>query len=241
MSAVDVEALREQRDFLLASLEDLERERAAGDVDEHDYAALKDDYTARAAAVLRALDGAAAVRPAGTARRSRRRGATAALLVLAFAVVAGLLVAQSSGRRDPGETATGVDTQTVTQKLNQAGRLAAEGDSAGAVDLYDEVLDDEPDNVEALAYRGWVLTLSGDASAGLESLLEAATTDPSYPDVHAFLAVVFYRNGLVAEADRELDRLESLDPPAGIRELVAGLRADVDAALATVASTAPAP
>jgi hypothetical protein len=44
--------------------------------------------------------------------------------------------------------------------------------------------------------------------------------------------VVFFRSGLVAEADRELDRLASLDPPATIRDLVAGLRAEVDAALA---------
>ena len=37
----------EQLDFLLRSLEDLEREHAVGDLDEHDYAALRDDYTAR--------------------------------------------------------------------------------------------------------------------------------------------------------------------------------------------------
>ena len=40
--------LEDQRDFLLRSLEDLEREQAAGDVDQHDYEVLKDDYTARA-------------------------------------------------------------------------------------------------------------------------------------------------------------------------------------------------
>src|SRR5690606_11549803 len=49
-------ALEEERDFLLRSLDDLEREHDAGDVDDADYAELKDDYTARAAAVLRAID-----------------------------------------------------------------------------------------------------------------------------------------------------------------------------------------
>ncbi|HYZ97739.1 MAG TPA: hypothetical protein VE575_03240, partial [Acidimicrobiales bacterium] len=49
-------ALEEQRDFLLRSLEDLEREHDAGDVDDHDYAALKDDYTARAARTIRAIE-----------------------------------------------------------------------------------------------------------------------------------------------------------------------------------------
>ena len=44
-------ALEEESDFLLRSLADLEREFAEGDVDQTDYASLKDDYTARAAAV----------------------------------------------------------------------------------------------------------------------------------------------------------------------------------------------
>ena len=49
-------ALEEERDFLLRSLEDLEREHAAGDVDDSDFEELKDDYTARAAAVIRAIE-----------------------------------------------------------------------------------------------------------------------------------------------------------------------------------------
>ena len=59
MTAVDIDALadlEEQRRFLLQSLKDLDRERDAGDIDEDDYCTLKDDYTARAAAVLHAID-----------------------------------------------------------------------------------------------------------------------------------------------------------------------------------------
>lgn len=47
--------LEEEREFFLRSLQDLEAERAAGDIDEVDYLALRDDYTARAAEVLRQL------------------------------------------------------------------------------------------------------------------------------------------------------------------------------------------
>src|SRR5437773_2437915 len=57
-AAIDLDALaglEEQRRFLLQSIRDLDREHAAGDLDEEDYRTLKDDYTARAAAVLRAL------------------------------------------------------------------------------------------------------------------------------------------------------------------------------------------
>ena len=49
-------ALEEERDFLLRSLRDLEREHDVGDVDDHDYEVLKDDYTARAATVLRSIE-----------------------------------------------------------------------------------------------------------------------------------------------------------------------------------------
>ena len=224
--------LEEQRDFLLQSLEDLEREHAAGDVDEHDYRALKDDYTARAAAVLRALDAHAAPVPLAGAPRSWRRTLLVGLGVLAFAALAGVLMAQALGRRDAGEVATGGIRQSVTEKLNEAGRRGGAGDTAAAIALYDEVLADDPDNAEALTYKGWMLTLSGDAGNGLTTLIDAATRHPDYPDVHAFLAIVLFRNGLVEQADRELDRLAALDPPPAIAELTTGLRAQVDAALA---------
>jgi tetratricopeptide (TPR) repeat protein len=231
--------LEEQRDFLLRSLEDLEREHDAGDVDEHDYAALKDDYTARAAAVLRQLEAGA---PAPAAARSRPRGRRLAALaaVVVFAGVAGLLVAQSSGRRDAGDFSSGDIRQSVTETLNEAGRLLREGDAAGAVERYDEVLEDQPANAEALTYRGWALyQFLGEPEAGLTSLIDGATADRQYPDAAAFLAIVFARSGLVQQAANELDRLEALDPPPAMLELTAGLRAQIDAALAAPTTTAP--
>lgn len=230
--------LEEQRDFLLRSLEDLERERAAGDVDEHDYAALKDDYTARAAAVLRSIEeGRSRITPVPP--RSPRRAVLVGLGVVAFAALAGVLVAQALGRRDAGQVVTGDIRQSVTEKLNEAGRRGAAGDLTGAIGLYDEVLADDPGNAEALAYKGWMQTLSGKAADGLTTLLDAATANPSYPDVHAFLAIVFFRNGLVEQASRELGRLDALDPPPAIRDLTANLRSQIDAALSSSTTTAP--
>lgn len=232
LDPASLEAMEEQRDFLLASLEDLERERAAGDVDEHDYESLKDDYTARAAAVIRSIDQGRRPGPAAKRRARPARRALTLAGVLAFAVVAGLLVTQQSGRRDAGQTITGGIRQSATEKLNEAGRLGAQGQFEEAITLYDEVLQEQPANVEALTYKGWLLTLSGEPEDGLTSLLDAATTEPDYPDVHAFLAIVLFRNGLVEQASRELDRFEGLDPPAAIRDLTTGLRDQIDAALA---------
>ena len=221
----------DEREFLLRSLEDLERERDAGDLDEADYVALKDDYTARAAALLRAEPD---VEP--TSRRHRGLLALGALLV--FAALAGVLVAQASGRRDPGDTATGSIDQSIVEKLNEAGRCFSEGDAECAIELYDEVLAEQPTNVEALTYKGWAtFVLLEDTEDALALLLEAATTDREYPDVHAFLAVLFFRNGLVQQASNELDRLDALDPPPDVLAQIAGLREQVDAALAATATS----
>lgn len=63
----DLQTLEDERTFLLRSLADLDAEHEAGDIDERDYLSLTDDYTARAAAVLRAIEarGVPRARPAG--------------------------------------------------------------------------------------------------------------------------------------------------------------------------------
>ena len=62
--------LEEERDFFLRSLRDLDAERAAGDIDDVDYRALRSDYTARAAQVLRRLEALAAPLPTAAAPES---------------------------------------------------------------------------------------------------------------------------------------------------------------------------
>jgi len=226
----------DQREFLLRSLEDLEREHDAGDLDEADYLALRDDYTARAAAALR-------TEPQPPERRSSPRNRGLLLLggLLAFAALAGVLVAQSSGRRDAGDTVTGSVDQSITEKLNEARRCFGERDADCAISLYDEVLADEPDNAEALTYKGWAqFTLRSDTETALGTLIDAATAHPDYPDVHAFLAVLFYRSGLVQQASNELDRLDALEPPPDLLAQIDGLREEIDGALAAASTSTTA-
>jgi tetratricopeptide (TPR) repeat protein len=54
----DLESLEQEREFLLRSLADLDAELEAGDIEEDDYRFLTDDYTARTATVLRAIEAA---------------------------------------------------------------------------------------------------------------------------------------------------------------------------------------
>jgi tetratricopeptide (TPR) repeat protein len=181
--------LEDQRDFLLRSLDDLERERAAGDLDDADYRVLHDDYTARAAEVLRAIEagrlpGATGGRVA--VRRGRRLVAWA--LVGTIAVSAGLAVAGASGSRLPGETISGEIRQTTSGRLQQAAELAQGGKVTEALVVYDEVLVAEPDNVEALSERGLLLVSLGAATGrpalgeqGAASIEQALALDPGNP------------------------------------------------------------
>jgi tetratricopeptide (TPR) repeat protein len=232
-------ALEDQRDFLLRSLDDLEREREAGDVDEADYETLKDDYTARAARTIRAIEAhrSRTARTGPGRRRSWRRLVTTVAGVAAFAVLAGVLVAQASGRREADDPLTGEIRQTTRAQLAEALTLAGEQRYDEAVAVYDEVLDEQPGNVEALTYKGWVQFLSGD-SAGIETLIAATEADPEYPDTHAFLAVILCRAGRTEAALSELDRLEGLDPPPFVLQLVDGLRRRAESGGCTAPTTA---
>ena len=65
--------LEEQRRFLLSSIRDIEREHDVGDVDDHDFHALRDGYVARAAAVMREIeDGRSSLPPKPTSQWWRR-------------------------------------------------------------------------------------------------------------------------------------------------------------------------
>jgi tetratricopeptide (TPR) repeat protein len=217
-------ALEEQRDFLLASLDDLERERAAGDIDDHDYEVLKDDYTARAAAVLRGLEAGEARFAAAPRRTSLRLAAGVLAGVLVLGVGAGILVARASGSRSGGQDASGDARLDVRAKLAQAAELAAQGEVLDAVMLYDEVLAEQPDNVEALTYRGWALVLSTLVDDGLAYLRQAVEVDPTYPDARIFLARTLEGLGRIEQARHQLDAVDDDQVPVAMQPLVDGLR-----------------
>jgi tetratricopeptide (TPR) repeat protein len=232
-------ALEAERDFLLTSIADLDAEFAAGDIDDADRRALLDGYTARAAAVLRALE--------SDRRPVRRRlssgwGRRLAMAAVVTAVAVGLSwwVAASSGQRLPGQQITGLDPRDEVTVLLSEARAANFADPAGAAAAYGRVLELDPDNVEALTYRGWTLALStrttaGAADAGSEEtvatlreavdlLVSAIEIDPGYADPFCFLGIVQYRFVGDAEIARPLVAgCLAADPPAVVRDLVQGL------------------
>jgi tetratricopeptide (TPR) repeat protein len=221
LDADDRAALEEERDFLLASLDDLERERAAGDVDDHDYRTLKADYTARAAAVLRALDadgggeveGDAPASPAPGRRRTSPRGRRLATLagIALVAVLAGVLVAQASGRRGSGSL-TGLDVRAASSRITECQQLEQSGDAEGALDCYSEVLDAVPANAEALTFRGWLQVREFDVADGLSDLDAAIQVAPESTAPYIFRASGRARSGDAPGAVADLAAFYGNDP-----------------------------
>lgn len=246
-------ALEEERDFLLRSLQDLEREYAAGDVDQSDYEELKDDYTARAAAAIRAVDDRTAAVKSLRPQRNWKRTALGLVVVGFVAVGAGWIVFRNAGTRAPGQGLTGDARQDSSNLILQAQGLTGQaqaslqaGDSAkalkqfeSAVQTYDEALEISPENVQAMTYRGWVLhTIALNSEASIAAQLdaqarryldEAIATDPTFSDARVFRAILERNAGEFAAAQADLDAIDMNAIPVYMTQMVNAVKEDVAA------------
>lgn len=233
--------LRNERQFLLQSLRDLIGEREAGDIDEADYVTLRDSYTVRAANIISQLD-SDVIQSTKEPRRSRwRKSMGIAAVVIACAGGIGWFMATQLGQRLPGQSLSGGVADSTASLLSQA-RSINFTDPAKAVELYSQVLKINPDNIEALTYRAWLIALvSRDASDDLKVLAFATATeglgraiaiDPQFADAHCFLGIIRFRIAADAKgAKEELQICQDLNPPAEVRGFVDSIIAEVDAAL----------
>jgi tetratricopeptide (TPR) repeat protein len=261
--------LEEERRFLLRSLADLEREYEAGDVDEVDYRALREGYTVRAAATLRELDDGRSSLPPKQPADWRRRIVSGLIIVVLIGVVWWALAASTAERRT-GQQITGLDPRDEQQVLMSEARALQLQAPAQAAEIYGQVLALDPDNVEALTYRGWTLALDATIRAqttgadtatadgavagggddpvvtqlkeAVDLLLRANQADPDYADPKCFLGIVNFRTlGDAAAAKPWVDACLASNPPADVLGLVQGLQVSIDAELAGAASPPPAP
>ena len=210
----------DERSHLLASLDDLDAEYAAGDIDEHDYLALKDDYTARAAKLTRALGGAKIKRVAAEKKPPSYRIAWIAMII-AVAGLAAWMMVQFSGARGIDETASGEIRLSTVSLLNDAAAEFGQGNVDRAIELYGDVLRIEQTNVEALTYRGWIQYQQGNDDAARADLDDAVAFDPEYADVRVFRTIVALDAGEFDDAAAELAAYDAADPSAVSQNLVA--------------------
>ncbi len=237
-------ALEGERDFLLGSLDDLDAEHAAGELDDDDHARLRDDYTARAAEVLRALDAGErrdrsrrrAGRPGD--RRTRRWRLALMAGVAVLGVVAGVVVARSSGERLAGEFISGERLErTPTAVMAQAQEAFTRGEALEALQLVDGLLERNPTDVDARALRGWMLLNVGEpelAERGVAELDRALALDPSHPEALLYRGATHRGQGELVEALELYERLLEVDADLAMRpvveDLVGELRAQTDPA-----------
>ena len=240
-------SLEDQRTFLLNSIRELDEEFVVGDLDQDAYRSLRSDYVSRTAEVIKQIESPQTTStvlqtPRDATQFTRlRKNLLTLLIVIVVAVGSGWLVAQQSGQRLSGQSLTGGIEDSTASLLSRA-RATNFIDPKAAIDLYSQVLEVDPDNVEALTYRAWLLALiargAGDEIKKLaflsasNDLERAITIDANYPDAHCFLGIVRFRLGGDAVGAREqLTICASQNPPAEVKSFVDAIVAEVNAVL----------
>jgi tetratricopeptide (TPR) repeat protein len=163
--------------------------------------------------------------------RARRRGRNKWFLVAAvgcFAAALALAVPVFSSHRLPGQSATGsIDlspSQQVQRSLDQAAAVENQDQLGEAAQLYQSILDANPDNEVALAQLGWLeyrigqqgasTTLLNDARAKLN---QAAVLNPGDYAVHLYLGTLLLQlDGNAAEAVAQFTQFLADRPPASV-------------------------
>ena len=246
----ELASLDDERATLLRSLADLEAEYSAGDLDDADYRALKDDYVARTASVIRrrteAYDGIAERVGIAKSRVPSWRTPAAIVATIAAALGAGLAVARFAGERvgTQGLTGTvnaaGANRSAEVSKLLKDAQDKLAGDPLASLKSYDAVLAIDPQNPEAIAYGGWLLRIVAQSAEGptRDELLvrakarldDAIAVAPNYPDARAFRGVLLLRDlDDPTAANKDFEALDALDPPPFVKQLVASAREDAGA------------
>lgn len=225
-------ALREERDFYLRSIQDLDDELAAGDIDDADYQTLKEAYTARAATLLRALlsdedgipdervtlNGSSARSDTGDVESASsalsgfstwRRRVAVGLVVVVLASGASWAVVASSATRLPGEEITGkaLGSQAIAQQLSKAAQAEEKGDQVSAVKDYQSILNSDSNQPEALTGEGWLLAETQQPALvrqGLGMLASAEKVAPDYAPAHVYRGITLLSEGDYSNAVPEL-------------------------------------
>jgi hypothetical protein len=243
--------MAEERDALLQSLRDLDAEHAAGDLDDHDYAALRDDYTARAAAAIR---GRQAVAVPATRVVPKWRRPLVVGLTIAAAVGAGITVARMAGERVGSQgltgsiNAAGSNRSAEVNKLLESARQKLSTDPLASLKSFDAVLAIDPQNPEAIAYGGWLVRIVAQSADGAtrseligrarERLDNAVAVAPGYPDARAFRGILRLRDlDDPVGANADFVALDALNPPDFVRQLVASARDEAAAGAKTANAT----
>lgn len=244
----------EELSYLRRSIEDLERERDAGDLDEGDYLRLRASYERRLEALgdtgeFEERDGTpghgSARRPGRVLSGRRGRLVTGWTAFGCFLAAAVLLVLDAFGA---GPFAPAVQLSVAARvqiMLAEASVLGSKGDVTEALATYDRVLALRPTEPEALADGGWLARLAGlgrhepqlvrNGDAEIEA---AVVSDPHFALARAYDGVLLLRDrDEPRAAAAEFDAMAADHPSA---TLVRSVRSDALIAFVRAGMAAPA-
>ncbi len=250
-SQIDRDELMAEREFLLKSLDDLDAELVAGNIDPDTYRVLHDDYTARASKVIQTLDDGKERRTNDEPRVSLALRIITISGVIVFCVAVAILVAKAAGERHPGQTVTGNGVfpataptsipNTYDAHIAAARQLMQKSDYAGAVEEFSAAAQLDPNQPEPLAYRAWISELVANQVSDAQTrttLLSKAASDldtaikvnPRYPDAYFFKGFLLLRlENKPHEAVAPLQMFMALTPPDNtLRQQVQQLLAEAE-------------
>jgi tetratricopeptide (TPR) repeat protein len=212
--------LQDEREFLVRSIDDADREHLAGDLSEADHAVLVERDRHRLAEVESQLEALGPNEPAGPSTQAAERTAArmsewrrVGIIAACFMIVAGvvILVDHALSPRLPGQASSGSITlpkaQLIEQQLDQAAALNNTGDVYSALKLYDKILAEDPDDPQALAASGWLdwnYGTQGDSptlvALGRQDEEKAIRDAPSFFGGHLFLGLILLNQDHNAKA-----------------------------------------
>ncbi len=215
----DSNFVAEQKEFLLKSLQELDQELESGNLSSDDHDMLVRRYTRELADIAESEKTVSSGQP--PKKGYRTKALLWSLGVVLLGVVAGITVSQTSGDRSEGESITGSIRKSVNTQISEAQMLLGNRDRWGeAIEIFDQVLEVQPSNVEAMTYRSWLNYQSGaDADIQIAAWEEVLVLEPSYPDALVFISIALSNEGRYSQAATYLDELRS----SPVREDIFGI------------------
>ena len=207
-----------EKDFLLKSLDDLDSELAKGDLTEKDYAQLSRNYKRR---LIKLTKQETRSIKESKLQNVKKTWFTVTFLVV-LALISGIAIANSSGERTGSETITGSIRKSTVTKLQEAQQLLSDSDKWDeAISIYDEVLQDQPSNAEALTYRAWLRYRTGeDSDPQIRDWREVRILNPEFADAIVFLTIALSDESRFSEALIELQELQELEITSQLRSVL---------------------
>jgi tetratricopeptide (TPR) repeat protein len=230
----DLAELEEQRGFLKRSLDDLERELAAGDIGSDDAETLRHDYAERLVTVETAIESGHIELVRNAPPRQPGRAVAIFVVIAVLAVGLGFGAAHFLGSRGTGESATGNIRQSTADRLQQAEDLSSKGKILDALKLYDRILNDDPENVDALVGRGLTLVRATMATGrtdfaadGQKFIERALKLQPDDPVILFYLGLSLRLQDKPDEARAAIDKALAANPPSELRTQIEQFRAEL--------------